>query len=39
MFNQKTFATMQPIMYLVMHSVTLSIYVIGANLINNSQPS
>ena len=35
-FNQKKFALMMPTMYLVMHSVTLSIYFTGAYLINNS---
>ena len=36
LFNQRTFAIMQPVMYLVMHSVTLSIYFIGAILIKDS---
>ncbi len=35
-FNQKAFAVMQPIMYLVMYFLTLSIYVIGIYLIKNS---
>ena len=35
-FNQKKFALMMPTMYLVMHSVTLSIYFTGAYLIENS---
>ena len=35
-FNQKKFALMMPSMYLVMHSVTLSIYFTGAYLIDNS---
>lgn len=33
MFNQKAFATMMPMMNLVMHSLTLGIYIIGAVLI------
>ena len=36
LFNQKTFAIMSPIMYLVMHFLTLSIYFVGANLIKNA---
>ena len=36
LFNQKCFAIMSPIMYLVMHALTLGIYLIGANLINNA---
>ena len=36
LFNQRTFAFMQPVMYLVMHSLTLSIYFIGAILIKDS---
>ena len=35
-FNQKAFSTMQPTMHLVMHSMTLGIYTIGAYLIYNS---
>jgi len=35
-FNQKAFATMQPIMYLVLYFLTLSIYFIGAKLINDA---
>ncbi len=35
LFNQKAFAVLQPVMYLVMHSLTLSIYFVGAFLINN----
>ena len=35
-FNQKMFAIMQPIMYLVLYSLTLSIYFIGAKLINDA---
>ena len=33
MYNQKKFAIMQPVMYLVMYFLTLDIYVIGAYLI------
>ena len=33
LFNQKKFAIMQPVMYLVMHFLTLSIYFVGAYLI------
>lgn len=36
LFNQRCFAIMSPIMYLVMHALTLGIYLIGANLINNA---
>ncbi len=36
LFNQKAFAIMQPLMYLVMHYLTLSIYFIGAILIKNA---
>ena len=36
MFNQKTFAIFSPIMYMVMHLLTLSIYFVGANLIKES---
>ncbi len=36
LFNQKAFAIMQPIMYLVMYSLTLAIYIIGIYLIKNS---
>ena len=36
MFNQKMMSIMSPSMYLVMHILTLSIYVIGAFLLNNS---
>ena len=35
MFNQKTFAIMSPMMYLVMYFLTLSIYFVGAYLIND----
>ena len=36
LFNQKTFAIMSPIMYLVMNFLALSIYFVGAYLINDS---
>ena len=36
LFNQKTFAVMQPIMYLVMYLLTLSIYIMGYVLIKES---
>ncbi len=36
LFNQKTFAIFSPIMYLVMHCLTLGIYFIGASLIDNA---
>ena len=36
LFNQKTFAILSPVMYLVMHALTLSIYFVGANLIKDS---
>ena len=36
MFNQKCFAILNPIMNLVMHSLTLGIYIIGAYLINSA---
>ncbi len=36
LFNQKTFAIMSPIMYLVMNSVTLAIYFVGAYLIKDA---
>ena len=36
LFNQKKFAIMMPVMYLIMYGLTLSIYFIGANLIQNS---
>ena len=36
MFNQKTFATLSPIMNLVMHGLTLGIYFIGAFLIEKA---
>ena len=36
LFNQRAFAIMEPVMYLVMHGLTLSIYFVGAHLINNA---
>lgn len=36
LFNQKTFAFLQPVMYLVMYGLTLSIYFIGAFLIRDA---
>ena len=36
LFNQRCFAIMSPIMSLVMHSLTLGIYIIGANLIQEA---
>lgn len=36
MFNQKTFAVMMPVMNLVMHGLTLGIYIIGTILIMNA---
>ena len=36
LFNQKTFAFLQPTMYLVMYGLTLSIYFIGAFLIRDA---
>lgn len=35
-FNQRTFAVLSPVMYLVMYFLTLAIYIIGANLINDA---
>ena len=37
LFNQKAFALLSPIMYLVMYFLALSIYFIGAYLINNAE--
>ena len=37
MFNQRCFAVMNPMMNLVMHSLTLGIYIIGALLIQNAE--
>ena len=36
MFNQRTMSIMSPIMYLIMNLLTLGIYFIGANLINEA---
>ncbi len=36
LFNQKAFSIMHPIMYLVMYFLTLSIYFVGASLIQES---
>lgn len=36
LFNQKTFAIMQPIMYLVIYGLTLAIYYIGVQLIDGA---
>ena len=36
LFNQRTMSIMAPIMYMVMNVLTLSIYMIGAVLINNA---
>ena len=36
LFNQKTMSIMNPIMYLVMNTLTLAIYFVGAYLISNS---
>ena len=36
LFNQKVFAVMQPMMYIIMYMVTLSIYYIGAYLIKDA---
>ena len=36
MYNQKKFAIMQPVMYLVMYFLTLAIYFIGAYLIRDA---
>ena len=36
LFNQRVFAIMQPVMYLVMHFVTLGIYFVGAYLIKDA---
>ena len=36
LFNQKVFAILSPVMYLVMHFLTLAIYFIGADLIMKS---
>ena len=36
LFNQKTFAILQPVMYLIMYFITLAIYFIGAYIINDA---
>ena len=36
LFNQKTFAILQPVMYLLMHVLTLAIYFVGAYLIKDA---
>lgn len=36
LFNQKTFAIMEPVMYFIMHALTLAIYVVGAYLIKDA---
>lgn len=36
MFNQRAFATLEPLIYLIMDFLPLGIYIIGANLINNA---
>ena len=36
LFNQRAFSVMSPVMYLIMYFLTLAIYVIGANLINQA---
>lgn len=36
LFNQKTFAIMSPLMYLIMNGLSLAIYIIGANLIESA---
>ena len=36
LFNQTMFATLEPVMYLVMNGLALSIYYIGAGLISNA---
>ena len=36
LFNQKTFAILQPVMYLIMYFVTLAIYFVGAFIINDA---
>ena len=36
LFNQKTFAIMEPVMYFIMHALTLSIYVVGAHMIKDA---
>ena len=36
LFNQKSFAVMQPVMYLIMYGLTLAIYFVGAILIKDA---
>ncbi len=36
LFNQKTFAIMSPVMYLIMNSLNIVIYFVGANLIDKA---
>lgn len=36
LFNQKAFAVLSPVMYLVMYGLALAIYIIGANLIKDA---
>lgn len=36
LFNQRTMATMSPIIYLIMNTLTLSIYFVGAHLIDSA---
>ena len=36
LFNQKAFAIMEPLMYFIMHALNLSIYVVGAHLIEGA---
>ena len=39
LFNQKTFAIMQPTMYMIMYGLTLAIYFVGAFLIRDAMMS
>lgn len=36
MFNQKTFAVIQPLIYLIMHGLTLAVYFVGAQMIKDA---
>ena len=36
LFNQKTFSLMQPVMFFIMHSLSIAIYVVGAYMINDA---
>ena len=38
LFNQKTFAIMEPVMFFIMLNLTLAIYVVGAYLIQDALP-